>query len=111
MVIVLRKTWLLLAPLISILVGITLNVLVMAVNGGQMPVQFPGGCANMQSLGEDLIHTCMTHTTHLKFLCDWIVLDGGVASPGDMFIFLYEVIRWPALIIWGALAIKDDFRF
>jgi|ERR1700747_3581360 len=98
----------LLYPGVSLFVGLGLNALVMAVNGGQMPVQYPGGCGD--GFGDDIIHSCMTHATHLKFLCDWIVIQSGIASPGDMFIFLYEFIRWPFLVIWGTLVTRDLYK-
>jgi hypothetical protein len=97
---------LLLGPSALLVIGMSLNALVMAVNGGQMPVQWPGGC-DPKMMGDDITHACMTHATHLKFLADWIVLQAGVASPGDLFIWTWEATFMPALYAWLALIIRD----
>lgn len=81
-----------------------MNAIVMAANGGQMPVLMPGGNCNMIE-ESDWIHSCMTSATHLKFLADWIVMHHAVASPGDFLIWLSDATLWPGLIIWSALMI------
>lgn len=87
--------------------GFISNAIVMAVNNGQMPVQFPGGCPE-GGFGEDIIHSCMTHATHLKFLADWVVIRGvGIASPGDFLEWLCEATYLPALYAWFALVVKE----
>lgn len=84
--------------------GFFLNAVVVALNGGQMPVLFPGGCGNMSA---DDIHSCMTHATHLKFLADWILIRGiGVASPGDFLEWAAQFSFMPALVAWIVLIIK-----
>lgn len=98
---------LLIGPWLSFGVGFTLNALVMAANKGQMPVILPGGDASILD-PSDLIHCAMTSTTHLKFLADWIVINGlGIASPGDFFEWAYEFTWFPALIAWITLVLKD----
>jgi hypothetical protein len=99
---------LLLGPWLSFGLGLVMNALVMAVNNGQMPVQFPGGCP-VGGFGDDIIHSCMTSTTHLKFLCDWIVIRGvGIASPGDFFEWAWELTWLPMLSTWIGFIIKDQ---
>lgn len=57
----------------------------------------------------DSIHTCMTHATHLKVLCDWIIIPGmGIASIGDAFVTVCEYTMWPAPFLWAFLMIKDS---
>jgi hypothetical protein len=96
--------------------GFTLNALVMAFNGGQMPVLWPGGCDAMRAIQDmvtslggssDPLHSCMTHATHLKFLADWIILKSGVASPGDFLEWAYDYTHIPSVAIWVALTIKE----
>lgn len=82
------------APSVLYYGGQALNALVMAANGGQMPVLWPGGCT-AADVG-DGFHSCMSAATHLKFLSDWIVLHTGVASPGDMFVYLGDALWYPA---------------
>ena len=108
--------WLLFGPLASLGVGLALNVLAVAVNGAQMPVLYTGGCAAWKDRqdaiaalgGTDSIHTCMTQATHLKLLCDWIVINGlGTFSIGDGFIEIFYATWLYALVIWAVLRIKD----
>lgn len=95
---------LLISPASLFALGFLLNAVVVALNGGQMPVLFPGGCGNMSA---DDIHGCMTHTTHLKFLADWILLRGiGIASPGDFLEWAGQMTFMPALVAWIVLIIK-----
>lgn len=84
-----------------------MNALVMAFNQGQMPVLLPGGDSSILD-PDDLIHCAMTSATHLKFLADWIVINGrGIASPGDFCEWAYELTFLPTLITWIALIIAD----
>lgn len=93
---------------ISLGVGFLMNKIVMAFNNGQMPVLIPGGCDNTDELAGDLIHSCMTHATHLKFLADWGMLNGvGIASPGDFFLWAGQNTWQFGLIIWLTLMIKE----
>ena len=99
---------LLVFPALMVAVGFFMNSIAVAVNGGQMPVLWPGGCAAMLAIQDDGIHQCMTHATHLKFLCDWILWHGmGVASPGDFLELGQNAIQLPCLYAWIALVIKD----
>jgi hypothetical protein len=110
--------WYLLAiPYASLYFGIALNQLVMVVNHNQMPVDWPQSlwdaeCSDPTTMAQqgDLIHSCMTHATHLKFLCDWIVLGNpgidGIMSTGDLFIFLYDLLVPLTFYIWVVLVIK-----
>lgn len=100
--------WLLLGPYVAFAIGFLLNAIVMAVNGGQMPVLFPGGCPNGGFGSDDIVHACMTHITHLKFIADWIVINHfGIASPGDFFEWVFSFTYIPAAIAWVTLLIKD----
>jgi hypothetical protein len=99
---------LLTVPYACYVIGITLNVLALALNQNQMPVLGPGGCSPAVA---DTIHACMTHATHLKILSDWIYWpqDGGIAfaSIGDVFITAYEKTFDLALAAWLALVLRD----
>ena len=88
--------------------GSALNLIVMAANHGQMPVLFPGSCS-VDIFSADIFHVCMTGATHLKFLSDWLVIKGlGVASIGDLLIWLSDAITTPALYLWGAMMVMDS---
>jgi hypothetical protein len=105
------KYWpLLLGPTLLYFFGAFLNVIAISANHGQMPVLTPD-CRMLTSMAEertDFIHTCMTSSTHLKFLCDWIVLNGvGVFSIGDGFLLLGDSLYSYGLIVWAALVILD----
>lgn len=69
--------------------GAALNLLVIALNSGRMPVasEFAGMLARHGSLGQ---YTVMTSATHLNLLGDWISLNPlpEVYSPGDVLIAL-----------------------
>ena len=86
-----------------------MNAIVMASNGGTMPVLYPSGCS-VDILGVDLWHSCFTHATHLKILCDWIPFTGGVYSLGDVFIEFWDLTMYPALAVWIALIVADVNR-
>jgi uncharacterized radical SAM superfamily protein len=93
-------------PVIIFALGFGLNALVMAANQNQMPVLIPGGCREPIT---DIIHTCMTPATRLKFLADWIVLTkiDAIASPGDLLLWFSMKIRDIAQILWACLIIRD----
>ena len=98
----------LIGPWVLFGIGFALNAIVMAANGGQMPVLIPGGDCSL--LGErDIIYSCMTHATHLKFLADWIVTPHPVqvASPGDYLERACEGTALPAFVVWMSLMIRD----
>jgi hypothetical protein len=96
----------LLCPWLSYAAGFVLNAIVMAFNGGQMPTLWPGGCTTFEV---DMMHVCMTHASHLKFLADWIVIrDTGIASPGDFFIWAAQYTQDWLLYVWIALVVKDS---
>lgn len=105
--------YLIVLPIFFLFFGSFLNVFVMAINHNQMPVLMPGAsalvpgsCDPAEFVG-DIQHSCMTVSTHIKFLADWIFIKSGVASVGDMFIYLGEFLFLPALYIWIAFVIKD----
>src|SRR5258708_749772 len=95
---------LLAGPQVLFYTGFASNALVMAANGGQMPVLVPGGCTDsdvdrwhgeVQREGMQ-VHTCMTPETHLKVLGDWIVLRGrGIMSLGDALLWASELSSTP----------------
>ena len=97
--------WYLTGPLLSFSIGILLNSLVMAVNNGQMPALWPGGC---ESFPKDHFHTCMNPATHLKFLADWIQYGIYIASPGDVFLILGDLLTTPFLVAWAVLVIHES---
>jgi len=101
---------LLFGPALVFGIGFALNALVMAANSAQMPVLVPGNlCASDPTFfGDDLIHSCMTSVTRLKFLADWIVIRGlGIASPGDFLEWLGDTTYWPAASAWVVLVLRD----
>jgi len=102
--------YLLLGPSIASAVGFLSNAIVMGVNNGAMPVLYSGGCpAFNERYGDDILHSCMTHATHLKVLADWIMIRGlGAASPGDFLEWLYDVTYVPSLVAWAALILRDE---
>lgn len=98
---------LLVGPWLALGLGFLSNAIVMAFNGAQMPVLLPGGMNIIPD--DDLVHCAMTHATHLKFLADWIVINGlGIASPGDFLLWTWELTSLPALIAWITLILKDQ---
>ena len=104
--------YLLLGPSIAFAVGFLSNAIVMAVNGGAMPVLYSGGCQIFnEQYGDDLLHSCMTHATHLKFLADWIVIRGaGIFSPGDFLEMFWDVASVPSLVAWVISIIHEANR-
>lgn len=100
--------------------GVGLNQLVIVANHNQMPVDLPASmwqvCADPISPfidDNDTIHSCMTKSTHLKILCDWIILGNPtpelIMSPGDVFIFLYEWLVGFIWYVWFSLVVRDYF--
>lgn len=100
---------LLVVPICLYYLGALLNVSVMAINHGQMPVQIAASLITADFSLDDS-HSVMTAASHLKFLCDWINLGVGIASPGDMLIWLSQYIMQPCAVVWAALMIKDRNR-
>ena len=102
--------WLLIAPWLLFGVGFTLNAIAMAVNGAQMPVLFPNWDPAYLS-ADDFRHAAMTAHTHLKFLCDWIVVkDVGTFSVGDFLLLAFGATWQASLGAWAALTIKKATR-
>lgn len=100
--------WYLLAvPTILYYLGGLFNVGVMALNHGAMPVLM---APSLVATGVDFDnrHQLMTAATHLKFFCDWINVNGlGIASPGDLLVWLGDYFTIPGLITWGAFMLRD----
>ena len=78
--------------------GFWLNQLVIAANGGTMPVLVANCTAN--DMDGDRIHACMTHASHLKFLADWINLHVAIASPGDLLLWFGDYLMVPCLALF-----------
>lgn len=96
---------LLLLPSLAIVLGFTMNALVMAANHASMPVLTPVGISWSP---EDWLHHNMTPATHLKLLADWIVIRGeGIASLGDFLLWGGDKTREICWIVWAALVIRD----
>lgn len=53
---------------------------------------------------EDGLHVVMTHSSHLKWLCDWIAVPGwhGIYSLGDILLSLgdWGVPLAMAVVVW-----------
>lgn len=105
--------YLLLGPTLLFYLGIGVNAVVMGRNHGQMPVLWPGGCLAKSNWMGDYLHSCMTAKSRLKFLSDWINLLGmniGVASPGDLVLWLGYYTKAKAFWAWVALVIRDHCK-
>ena len=98
--------YLLLGPTFLFYLGGLFNLGVMALNHGQMPVHLPPELVSQVEF--DARHSIMTASTHLKFFCDWLSLDDGIASPGDLLIWLSQAISTPCLAVWATLMIKES---
>ena len=101
--------WIIFTPPALFALGFLLNAIVVAANGGQMPVHVPGGACRLIS-EDDIVHTCMTAASHLKILADWILINGSdprIASPGDFLEWSLDQTMFPAFVAWVALIIKD----
>lgn len=95
-------------------IGFASNAIVMAANGGMMPVLTAGGCtpeaialyAEEEETEGMQTHSCMTKASRLKFMADWIVIRHlGIASPGDFFEWAFNLTFKPGLLIWCLLMI------
>lgn len=91
----------LLVPTFLYYLGGALNLIAMGVNHGQMPVLLP------VDPGFDDRHILMSSATHLKFFCDWLNLGEGIASPGDLLVWLGDSTSTTCFAIWAAFMIKD----
>lgn len=111
-----RKFWtflgwpLLILPQLILLFGLLLNALVMNANKGMMPVTM-SACLELDWNSElhtinDDFHLCEDAHTRLRKLDDWIRLGNiGVYSPGDAFIFLGDIAKWPLFYVWLTLLV------
>lgn len=72
--------------------GAALNLVVIAANGGRMPVapEIAGALVQRGQIGQ---YTLMSADTHLNWLADWIAIPGPLArvlreaySPGDLIV-------------------------
>lgn len=99
----------LLLPTLLYYLGVFLNVGVMALNHGQMPVLMPPGLGN-HNFDFDATHVLMTNQTHLKFFCDWIWTGDGIASPGDALLWFGDKYTNMCLAVWAALMVRDTFK-
>lgn len=96
----------LLGPAATFIAGALLNKIAIGVNNGAMPVQMKD-CSISETY-----HVCMTIDTHLKFLCDWILMNHGsiVASPGDILVWTgNDCFLW-GILIWILFTIRDYNR-
>ena len=94
-------------PALAFGIGFAMNAIVMAVNGGQMPVLVPGCTPDLIDEAAPAIHSCMEQTARLSFLADWIFIRHirAVASPGDFLEWFAQVTAAPCLIAWCALVL------
>ena len=75
----LTNNWMTFASMIFLCLGLALNLTVLILNGGFMPVR-------MKRLpqGYQTSHKSMGGQTRAPFLGDWIPVAGGYLSPGDL---------------------------
>lgn len=106
-----KKFWtylgwpLLVAPQVVYWTGAALNQIALSVNGGHMPV-FSSECSDKPaSVLDSSVHVCLTHATHLKFLCDWIREGGDILSVGDVFLFLASPCVAPLFWAWVTILV------
>lgn len=104
----------LLGPFLIYGLGYLMNAVVIAANGGQMPVLFPGGCPDPKLMAEDVIHVCMDASTRLSFLADWMFLiqqeKVNMYSPGDFLVIASRTWKDASILTWAVLMIKDYWR-
>lgn len=102
--------YLLAAPFVIYYAGIGLNFLAVTMNQGVMPF-IPSLMMYQQAIAAgfnlypgmitDPIHKVMSSTDHLKLICDWIQIPGeGVASPGDICIWLGDALKLPGMVAY-----------
>lgn len=107
-----HNAWLLWLPWILFGLGFVLNAIVMVSNNGLMPVLVPGIPCDAITIS-DGVHSCMTSTTHLKFLADWIMVSSrSIASPGDFLLWFSDYLLWPffGAWFWGQCSKRVDIR-
>jgi hypothetical protein len=89
--------------------GAAINLLVIAANGGRMPVasEIGGSLVQRGQIGQ---YTLMSQGTHLNWLADWIALPGPFQrvlreaySPGDLIVALGV-----ALVVLLAMRTRPD---
>jgi hypothetical protein len=90
------------------LLGDLTNQIAKISNGGAMPAYSFNCVASADETGATdatgfLIHTCMTHKTHFKLFCDWLIYPDWIWSPGDLLIMLREYTATPLFWIWFGL--------
>jgi hypothetical protein len=107
--------YLLLVPLFMNWIGALLNVLCIAVNHGQMPVLDPHIDCSWSNDPQDILHKCMTASTHLNILGDWIVMaDGGIfkgmGSIGDKLQDWSDQLGIPCIFAWFCLMVQRESR-
>lgn len=101
-----KHLWLLLTPWALFFLGIVLNILVISANGG-MPVVVPQTW-NPNKV-RDTVHMVAISTDHLWYLIDWIFIPGvGVASIGDLFLWLGDWLKIPGLAAYFALVLFSE---
>lgn len=123
-----KKTflWVFAIPFLSLLLGASLNQLVLFANNDRFPVMMNSAKINEYKLqlekaaqAEDEqaifflealqygylddVHIIMTPRTHLNFLADWIDLKDATYSPGDLLISLGETGLGYAPVVWIVL--------
>lgn len=97
-----RRSLILLAPIICLYLGIALNAICTCANGGVMPVRSVN-CAAVfgDNPDSDPLHTCMTPQSKMKVLGDVLTQGDGLYSIGDQFIDLGHALKWPCLLLWS----------
>ena len=86
--------WLVWSGLLVAAVGILLNLLVIAVNGGQMPA-----AVEPSSLENGDPYQAITEKTRLRFLADWIDIGPWLISPGDLLLVASVLISLIGLVM------------
>lgn len=91
-------------------VGTALNVIVMSANNGMMPFKAPASSDwFMLTAGTvtDAAHITWYNTIRFAFLADWIRIDGGICSIGDLFLWFGEWFAPYGVGAWLALCWRD----
>lgn len=104
-----RRLWLLWLPWALFFLGVAFNVLVITANHGSMPVVVPVtmGAVDPGAI-MDQVHVVWSSSVHLALLADWIQIPWlGVASPGDLLLWLGDWLRLPLASAYIALVITE----
>jgi len=96
------------APWALFALGVAMNAIVVGVNHSLMPVRLPD-CSLYVFPVSDMVHTCMTPASHLKFFADWIVIGQyRISSIGDFLQEARDLVWQFCFGAWVALQCVKD---